>query len=446
MIEMKTTILPYINHYNKKMILAGSLMLTALPAFASQTNVEPSQQSPIEIERTPMFISLGFDDNVTEDGLSWVVNMLASYNNPQGHDNYAGKPLTASFFVNCATARGNESITNLWKLMKYKSHEIGNHSESHPNDGAGTMTAEQWNNEIETCNRFLTASEQDGGIGVEKVYGYRAPFLTYNDNVLTALVNNGINYDVSFPAGISGDQNGINNLWPYTLDNGSPDHNAAVNGGWKPAINNYPGLWEIPLHTLIVPPNDVINDYGLTYSLRDKIASRVPWFDTQSGKGDNFDWNLYSTPTYFAAGLNANDVLAIYKYNLDLRLAGNKAPLVLGLHSDFYGYLNDEEHGDKPETTVESRRSVLTQFIAYALSKPEVRFVNHKQLIDWMVTPEPLTLCADKQWQPHDTYQKGDTVLFSEKTYVAKWWTSHQIPALYQNSPWQEVKYCTPLK
>ncbi|WP_060988018.1 polysaccharide deacetylase family protein [Photobacterium leiognathi] len=439
---MKHTLPPKIRRYNNKIILAGSLMLTAMPTLAANVNIVPSQQSPIAKEKTPMFVSFGFDDNVTEDGLAWVVDMLASYSNPQGHDTYAGKPLSASFFVNCATARGNEAITNLWKIMKYQGHDIGNHSESHPHDGAGTMTAEQWDSEIATCNRFLTASEQENGIGVEKVYGYRAPFLTYNDNSLTALINNGISYDVSFPAGISGDQNGTNNLWPYTLDNGSPDHDVAVNGGWKPAINHYPGLWEIPLHTLIVPPNNVVADYGLSYSLRDKIAARVPWFDTQSGKGDNFDWNLYSTPTYFAAGLNANDVLAIYKYNLDLRLAGNKAPLVLGLHSDFYGYLNGEEHSDKPETTVASRRSVLTQFIAYALSKPEVRFINHKQLIDWMVTPEPLTLCADKQWQPHDTNQKGDTVVFNDKTYVAKWWTSHQIPDLYPSSPWQALPHC----
>ncbi|GAL02663.1 polysaccharide deacetylase [Photobacterium aphoticum] len=144
---------------------------------------------------------------------------------------------------------------------------------------------------------------------------------------------------------------------------------------------------------MIIPPDSEMEKYGLDYSLRDKIASRIGYFDPVSGKGDNFDWNLYTTPEWGAAGLSEDDVVAIYSYNLDLRLDGNRAPLVLGLHSAFYGLLNGGEHFGMPETTVASRQNVLKRFITYALSKPQVRFVSHQDLMEWMQDPEPLT-CA----------------------------------------------------
>lgn len=433
-------------------ILTSTLIFSSALTQAqvlSIDNVAPSVLPPIQVSHTPMFISLGFDDNLEIDGLKWVIKQLSNNHNPKGNDQYANQTLSASFFMHCGPARDNGDIKTLWRQLVTNGHNIGNHTETHPDDKVNYnplqpwMTAEQWQKEVKDCNDFLKQPQKDGGIGVTQVSGFRAPFMTYNDNTLKAVVANNSAYDVSFPAGITPEQNGLNNYWPFTLDNGSPSHNAAVNGWWKPAINNYPGLWEIPLHTLIVPPDELLEKYGLTYSLRDKIASRVGYFDPLSGKGDNFDWNLYTTPNWGAAGLNENDVVAIYSYNLDLRLQGNRAPLVLGLHSAFYGYLNGEEHFGMPETTVKSRQNVLTRFIAYALSKPEVRFVNHKQIIDWMRDPEPLTLCPKSEWQPHDVYRKGETVNYQGKIWQAQWWTQLEIPGIVDNSPWEIVNFCT---
>ena len=435
-------------------MLSCVLALNSLPTQAFpiiRDNVPPSSESPIPISKTPMFVSLGFDDNVESDGLIWVMNQLADTTNPIGNDKYAEQPLSASFFMHCEPARDKDEIKSLWRQLVIAGHDIGNHTETHPDDKVNYnplqswMTSEQWQQEVESCNSWLKQSIKDGGIGVQSISGFRSPYMTYNDNTLKAIINEKIRYDVSFPAGITSEQNGLNNYWPFTLDNGSPSHNQAVNGWWKPSINNYPGLWEIPLHTLIVPPDSELENYGLNYSLRDKIASRIGYFDPISGKGDNFDWNLYTTPNWGAAGLNENDVVAIYSYNLDLRLKGNRAPLVLGLHSAFYGYINGKEHVGMPETTVKSRQNVLKRFIKYALTKPEVRFVNHKQIIDWMVSPEPLTLCPQKEWQVHDVYQKGNTVTYQGKMWQAQWWTQLEIPGLVENPPWKIIKTCTPL-
>ena len=425
-----------------------SIPTQAFPVVSA--NVPPSSKSPIPTSETPMFISLGFDDNVESDGLMWVMEQLAKTTNPEGGDKYAEQPLSASFFMHCEPARDNEGIKSLWRQLVISGHDIGNHTETHPDDKVNYnplqswMTSEQWQQEVESCNSWLKQTVAEGGIGVQSISGFRAPFMTYNDNTLQAIINEQIRYDVSFPAGITTEQNGLNNYWPFTLDNGSPSHNQAVNGWWKPSINNYPGLWEVPLHTLIVPPDNELDNYGLDYSLRDKIASRIGYFDPVSGKGDNFDWNLYTTPNWGAAGLNENDVVAIYSYNLDLRLEGNRAPLVLGLHSSFYGYLNGQEHYGMPETTVQNRQNVLKRFIKYALTKPEVRFVNHKQIVDWMVSPEPLTLCPKEEWQVHDIYKKGTTVIYQGKMWQAQWWTQLEIPGLVENSPWKIIKTCTP--
>ncbi|WP_428478830.1 polysaccharide deacetylase family protein [Photobacterium japonica] len=418
--------------------------------FEPQANVSPSALPPIPVQSSPMFISLGFDDNVEADGLKWVMDLLASHNNPAGDDDFAGEPLSASFFMHCEPAMDNEAIKALWRELAERDYDIGNHTYSHPDDKVNYnplqpwMTAEQWQEEVKKCGDFLTRDEDEGGIGVDEVTGFRAPFMTYNDNTLNAIVDNGIQYDVSFPAGIVPEQDGTNNYWPFTLDNGSPSHNLAVSGWWKPAIDNYPGLWEIPLHTLIVPPDSEMEKFGIDYSLRDKIASRIGYFDPVSGKGDNFDWNLYTTPNWGAAGLNEDDVVAIYSYNLDLRLAGNRAPLVLGLHSAFYGLLNGGEHFGMPETTVASRQNVLKRFVTYALSKPQVRFVSHQDLVEWMQDPEPLTLCPTTEWQTHTVYSEGDTVTYQGKQWQAKWWTMLQMPGLTAYSPWEEIEACTP--
>ncbi|MCG2837441.1 polysaccharide deacetylase family protein [Photobacterium sp. WH77] len=417
-------------------------------AWSNITSYPPQQASPIEAKNTPMFISLGFDDNIEADGLRWISKALSSHTNPQGLDSFAGSPLMSSFFLHCQPARQQPEIIDLWRKLNTDGHDIASHTETHPDDKINYnpfeswMTAEQWQQEVALCNEFLTQPVEQGGVGAPAVAGFRAPFLTFNDNTLDALTTNAIQYDVSFPAGITTEENGTNNYWPHTLDQGSPSQSVAQQGGWKPAVKNMPGLWEVPLQALIVPTDEEAAEYGLTYSLNDKIASRVPYYDPSARKADNFDWNLYTTPAWGGYGLNAADVLTLYKYNLDLHLSGNRAPLVLGLHSAFYGKINGEEHFGMPETSVADRQAVLKQFIEYALSKQQVRFVSHRQLVEWMQNPSPVLTCEQAIWSAHTTYRSGDIVQFNGKYWKAKWWTVQEIPGNTADGPWQAQTGC----
>ena len=98
-----------------------------------------------------------------------------------------------------------------------------------------------------------------------------------------------------------------------------------------------------------------------------------------SGSGEptdkisGLDWNVLE-----AAKCDGAEFLAILKYTLDLRLAGNRAPFMVGGHTALYPR-------NKPD-----RRKAIEDFIAYALTKPEVRFVTGKQLVDWLRAPQAL--------------------------------------------------------
>ena len=96
-------------------------------------------------------------------------------------------------------------------------------------------------------------------------------------------------------------------------------------------------------------------------------------WDVGVAKITGLDWNCMEQ-----AGLGADDFLAILKYTLDLRLAHNRAPLMICAHSALYP-------ADKPE-----RRAALQAFIEYAVSKPEVRFVTAGHVIEWLRAPVPL--------------------------------------------------------
>ena len=67
---------------------------------------------------------------------------------------------------------------------------------------------------------------------------------------------------------------------------------------------------------------------------------------------------------------------------LALRLAGNRAPLMVGAHSDLYS-----EREDAPHSTGTQRQVALRAFLEYAFSRPEVRVVSAKELLTWLTRP-----------------------------------------------------------
>ena len=271
------------------------------------------------------------------------------------------------------------------------------------------------------------------GIGVnpQDIKGFRAPFLDFNDNTFKAMISAGFIYDTSIQEGFQSDQNGGQHYWPYTLDNGSPGNDVIVSFGNSEPISNYPGFWEIPVYPFIVPDDAAAPSYGVSAGFRAKLKEIAHWFSLEQGKITGFDYNLL-----YNYKMQKAELLATLKHTLDVRLAGNRAPMMIGAHTDLF-------HDLKTDAVIaQMRREVLEEFLDYALAKTEVRIVRFDQLLDWMRAPValgadfipkfdlsssvtaneiPSNQCSDAKWSASKAYISGNKVDYNNETWTAAW-------------------------
>lgn len=380
------------------------------PNYSYSDRRDPSANPPVNLPaaKVPLLVAFGFDDNgfsgldssSSKGGLRFVLDLAKGKKNPPGKGNaktFDQAPIKFSFY--CAAqyigASQNESPVYIRRAMRealIAGHEIGNHTYSHEH---GTQfTLDRWDAEINECTRWMIKPYEPHedienpdirrGIGhlAGNIFGFRTPFLEYNDTMFTAITNLGFLYDCSIEEGWQENQDGTNFLWPYTLDNGSPGNAKTTQDGVSPLIGKHPGLWELPLYPVIVPADSKCKEYGAEPGLRAKLSKVRDYIDTANGKITGLDWNLFVD-----FQMSKAEFLAAMKYTLDLRLAGNRCPFLFGCHSDIYA----EAYPDSmPNVTPQERREALTEFLHYALSKPEVRIATMKEVLDWLRNPVAL--------------------------------------------------------
>ncbi len=85
--------------------------------------------------------------------------------------------------------------------------------------------------------------------------------------------------------------------------------------------------------------------------------------------------------------LTAPEFTDILKYTLDQRMRGNRAPLLIGLHSDIYSTIQDSDY--RGTKNARARQLAIENFIEYAIAQypNEVRIVKAKDIIQWMRNP-----------------------------------------------------------
>lgn len=325
--------------------------------YLYDANIPASRLPPggLKIADTPLFVSLGFDDNSDASGVSWAAQMIA---------NAGGR---ASFYYTSAYAT---EAGNSWKDAAALGMETGLHTESHPH--GGELSTFGWSSEIAPNIKALLSL----GIQQKSLFGFRAPYLEYNDAMFAEIRNQKLWYDCSIEEGFGDDEDGQNHHFPYTLDEQSPGHANSRDLGVPTRqfeLGLHPGIFELPVYALIVPDDGFAKEYDFAPGLRARItAAGVSDFAHFGYKITGFDWNLW-----FAAQVNGAEFLAILKYNFDLRRAGNRAPFLFGAHTE--NYANNAE-----------RQQALASFVAYASSFPEVRVVQHKEVLDFMREPKAL--------------------------------------------------------
>jgi peptidoglycan/xylan/chitin deacetylase (PgdA/CDA1 family) len=391
-------------------IMAGSCACHCPPS-SSEAAFPAAAQPPAGLlpSQVPQFIVCGSDDNGysglespgATGGLHFLSELFSGLRNPAG----SGNPLTFdasaphySFYVNTYTISSVAKksaydsaemekpvyVKRAWKEAMDNGHEIGVHTHSHPH--GKEFSRRQWRKEIQRCIDILgqpyatdelqkrTARETGLGVDRGQLAGFRTPFLEYSDNTLQAVRRLEFLYDCSLEEGTQPDQTGGNFLWPYRLDYGSP--------GNSPLIGRHPGLWEIPVYVFIVPPDSECERYGVAPGLRAALQRRQNYFNPAAGKITGMDWNLWCE---FA--MTPAEFLATLKYTLDLRLNGNRCPLTIGLHSELY---SDKEDTKGLNATAAERRAALREWFTYILRLPQVRLVNHRELLNWLQNPEAL--------------------------------------------------------
>jgi len=179
--------------------------------------------------------------------------------------------------------------------------------------------------------------------------------------------------------------NGTNFRWPYQLNLGSPGH--IENWYGNPdnpehiEIGSVEGLWELPNHVMMIPKDNECAKYGIVTGLWSRIVSKIPHLHDYKITG--FDYNLWSL-----VALNKAEFLGILKYNLDLRLKGNRAPFMIGAHTQYY--TSFWANTNAPNATVQDMRQAIEEFIDYALSKQEVKIRPAIDIINWCNNPIPI--------------------------------------------------------
>lgn len=389
-------------------------------SLAPATTLSWSRQPPggLKPQEIPQFVSITFDDNfglanpAATGGINYIIEFYKNRKNPAGAgnpDSFDGLPIAASFYHTSIylidetkKVLGGKSGEDhmgrnraAWSAAFQSGHEAGDHTVNHFNGGPMPLTDEDWGKprnwnaddwaaEIKSCKDALTGMD---GIGAksEDVVGFRSPYLGYNDNLFTALTNEKFTYDTSLPNCFDDVEDGKNCSWPYTLDHGSPDVDVLVRKFGFPKIKNHTALWEIPPTALIIPPDSAASQYGFAPGLRGRVAKRAPLpypsvYEASTGKIAGLDYTLLMD-----AGLTGAEMSAVLKYNLDLHIAGNHSPLVFIAHSHLYTYSNPVDNPDTPTAADrDARWKGLTDFITYALSKPETRIVAARDMLGWV--------------------------------------------------------------
>jgi hypothetical protein len=334
-------------------------------------SVAPSIDPPggLAANKVPMFVMLGYDDNAYADGINWTLDQLRGRKNADGTAALSTYFITGGFttdFFNDAGGQTAAQVLASWKRIKAEGHEIGNHSWSHGEQLAGSDKA-AWLAELNKANDLFVNM-----LGVEKckLWGFRTPFLNFSQNTFEAVKASGLRYDTSIefgydwwqPAGSDKGwgpgtaESGRHYYWPFTTDKALPA------GFASKGVTPTPGLWEFPVYTF----NKITGETAATVT--------------------GLDFNLW-TKCQSESTFNFTEVL---KQSLDQRLAGNRSPFSVGLHSDIYSQFNQSANTTWTNYGYQARRKALADFIEYALSKPEVRLVTFRQLIAWMRKPTPL--------------------------------------------------------
>ena len=375
---------------SKVFYVAVLLCLFTCTVFSQKvTNHAPDTLPPanLSLQNTPQFIFIGSDDQWNYEGLDNVLNMVKDYKNPQGTGQKAtfdGKPVRFSFYSR--TSKKKPEWMGLLQQAFNQGHEIGLHTHSHPFVSSKQESMDEFSQNIRELTEVIINDKGDTicALKPSDITGIRSPYLYVSDWVFDAIDAFNLRYDCSVEEGMDTDITSPNGfVWPYTADGGATPGWIYLSDVMKSVPNrlsSHPGKWEIPAYPLFIIPDSLREKYGITRPQYDANRHNDAMFvkrkkgeigvSLDGKKVSGLDWD-----GYFIQKWTIDEMVMTLLYNLELRLAGNRAPMTFCIHSSYY--IEDNAY----------LLAGLKKFIEIALTFPEVRFVTGNQLIDWMENP-----------------------------------------------------------
>ena len=387
----------------KKALLA--LLALGVTTFSEPYDLTYLPPAELKTEETPMFVCFGWDDNAYADAVTWIDEFTAPLKNSDG------SKVRHTFFLTSAYASGQkpanqqkpEEVLKSWRSLYARGHEIGNHTELHEQNKA-TADSSYWYGAINRCNKFLL----DSIVGKNgKIEGFRTPYLGYSAPTFKAIKANGFRYDCSIEKGYEwfkikdgfqgpngwvpdvafspGDAKGGKLYWwPYDLKIGAAAGSSPIPGSVLPkATDGLAGLLEVPVCRYQYSENENLTDAQL---LQIDDAMKV------SGV-TGFDFNMFKKLCNQAA--NKEKMLQVFKFNFQQRMQGNRCPITINVHTDYYSdfnlTVNDPSSQDVIKDPVKDRRWIIEEFTKYVLQFPAVRIVPYTTMLDWMKNPKKTT-------------------------------------------------------
>jgi hypothetical protein len=87
--------------------------------------------------------------------------------------------------------------------------------------------------------------------------------------------------------------------------------------------------------------------------------------------------------------MKGNECLATMKHTFDTHYSGNRVPMTVNMHPDYYMKSRDAHY--KSAGNHLQRRKMFEDFMHYVLQNPDVRVIAGHSLIAWMTAPVALS-------------------------------------------------------
>ncbi|KAJ3187530.1 hypothetical protein HDU85_006825 [Gaertneriomyces sp. JEL0708] len=236
--------------------------------FCASTSI-PGGLTP---DQTPQFVTLTADDAIEPSSYDAFMEILKGFTNPNGCR------LPVTWFVSTAW-------TDFGRVTRAKSlgDEIAAHTINHANltQASPTLLSQEIGGSVSAIRAW-------GGISKRDLTGFRHPYLSFSPATLAEVHKLGFQYDSTAtldPTKLP--------YWPHTLDYGFPYQPQPCDGCPAGTEMKYPGLWEIPLYSLLTTAgavwssmdpiiNPQLNDYdialaNLQHSFKVHYESKLPF-------------------------------------------------------------------------------------------------------------------------------------------------------------------------